>query len=81
MADKKEEQVQATAQEPIEIQVPQDVAVQVKLMEFDKAIVDAELQVATLKAQRVAFVYDVNIKSIQAKFQNPQSAQEAAPSE
>ena len=43
-------------QDQIQIEVPVEVATQMKVMEFDKQIADAEAVVATLKQQRMSFI-------------------------
>ena len=57
-----------TEQKPLEIQVPADVLMQVKLMEFDRAIATAEAQVSELRKQRSEFIYQTNIQQIQAQY-------------
>jgi hypothetical protein len=53
------------------IDVPMQVAMQVKVLEFDKAISEAEIQVATLKAQRAKFLYDSNLNLVQQQYKKP----------
>jgi hypothetical protein len=56
-------------QDQIQIEVPVEVATQMKVMEFDKQIADAEAVVATLKQQRMSFIYDSNIAVLKQKYQ------------
>ena len=49
-------------QKPLEITVDPQVAFNLKLQEFDKAIAVAEAQVYELKKQKMSFVYDRNVQ-------------------
>ena len=49
------------------IMVDMDTAFNMKMMEFDKKISDAELQVSTLKQQKMAFIYDTHVNSLVSK--------------
>jgi hypothetical protein len=51
-----------TEQKPLEIEVEPQVAFNLKLQEFDKAIATAEAQVYDLKKQKMSFVYDRNVQ-------------------
>ena len=55
---------QQPEQKPLEIEVEPQVAFNLKLQEFDKAITAAKAQAANLEAQKAAFVYDRNIQTI-----------------
>jgi hypothetical protein len=59
---------------PTQITVPAQIAFQIKVMEFDKAIAEAKAQIATLEAQRAKFIYDSNLQSIQQQYQKPAGA-------
>jgi|WetSurMetagenome_2_1015567.scaffolds.fasta_scaffold38899_4 hypothetical protein len=50
------------------IEIPAEVAMQLKLMEFDQAIARAEEQVATFKKQRAEFVLNENVGIVKARF-------------
>jgi len=52
-----------------QIEVPIEIAIQVKLSEFDKAIADAEFSVADLKKQKAAFIHEQNILTVKNKYQ------------
>jgi hypothetical protein len=56
------------------IEVPPVVAANMKIMEYDRQIADAELHVASLKKQRADFVYDANIQEIRRSYQAQQAA-------
>jgi hypothetical protein len=56
---------------PVQITVPAQIAHQIKVMDFDKAIADAKSQVATLEAQRAKFIYDSNLQMVQQQYQKP----------
>ena len=60
-----EEQVQQQPeQKPIEIEVDPQVAFNLKLQEYDKAIAIAEAQVYDFKKQKMSFIYDQNVQVI-----------------
>lgn len=76
-----QEQQNQPEQKPLEISVPAEVLVQVKLMEFDRAIATAENQVTELKKQRSEFIYQTNIQQIQAQYGGQQQQQGPAKAE
>jgi hypothetical protein len=49
-------------------QVPPEVAVQMKILEYDKQITDAEANAAYLKHQRNMYIWDNNMQAIRAKY-------------
>lgn len=51
------------------IEVPLDIAIQMKVLEFDKAIADAEATIAEIKKNKMAFLYDQNMEIIKQKYQ------------
>lgn len=55
---------------PVEskIEVPLDIAVHLKLTEFDKLIAEAEAQVYELKKQKAAFLYEQNVATIRKSY-------------
>jgi len=58
------------AENDIEVlEVPIEIAIQVKLSEFDKAIADAEFSVADLKKQKATFIHEQNILTVKNKYQ------------
>ena len=57
-----EQVVQQPEQKPLEIEVDPQVAFNLKLQEYDKAIATAEAQVYDLKKQKMSFVYDRNVQ-------------------
>lgn len=63
-----------------DVQVPIEVMMQMKLLEFDKLITESEAQVAELKKQKVAFIYDSNLRAIQQKFQKQPDQKPEQPS-
>lgn len=73
-------ETQATEQKPIEIEVEPQVAFNLKLQEFDKAIATAEAQAANLKMQKAAFVYDSNVKTL-TDAATAKKAQDAQPAQ
>ena len=56
----------------IEISIEPQVAFTLKCQEFDKHIADAEKQVADLKAQKAAYIYDTNTQIILKDYQEKQ---------
>jgi hypothetical protein len=60
---------QISKQQSQTLEVPTQMAFQVKLLEFDKAIAEAKAQVATLEAQKAKFIFDSNIQSLQQQYQ------------
>jgi cell division septum initiation protein DivIVA len=63
------DEIQNAEKKPLEIAVPTEVAVQVKVMEYDKLIADAEANVASLKQQKMSFILDTTIRNIQNQYQ------------
>jgi hypothetical protein len=59
-----EEQVVQPEQKPLEIEVDPQVAFNLKLQEFDKAITAAKAQAANLEMQKAAFIYDRNVQTL-----------------
>lgn len=49
-------------EKPVEIEVEPQVAFNLKIQEYDKAIATAEAQVADLKKQKMSFIYDRNVQ-------------------
>lgn len=72
---------ESTEEQPIEINVPSEVAVQMKIMEFDRMIADGESQIAKLKKDKMDFLYQSNVQAIQAKYQNTDDSTEEKPVE
>lgn len=63
-------------EKPIEVAVTPDQAFQLKIQELEKGITAAEAQVAQLKAQRAAYIFDTNIKSLQEANRKPEEKSE-----
>jgi len=58
-------QEQATEeQKMMEIAVEPQVAFNLKIQEYDKAIATAEFHVADLKKQKMSFIYDRNVQNL-----------------
>jgi|WetSurMetagenome_2_1015567.scaffolds.fasta_scaffold837369_1 hypothetical protein len=51
------------------LEVPIQLAVQAKILEFDKMIAEAKAQVANLETQKAQFIFDSNIKILQQQYQ------------
>jgi len=64
--DQVQEEVKKT--EEINIEVPLEVVVQIKISEFDKNIAEAEAKVANLKRDKMVFLHDQNINFIRKKY-------------
>lgn len=47
-----------------EIKIKPEVAFNLKIIEFDKDIAELESRVASLKSQKMRFIYDTNINSV-----------------
>lgn len=62
------------------IEVPVEVAANMKIIEFDRQIADAELHVASLKKQRADFVFEANNQLIRQRFEKRQTDQQRATS-
>ena len=69
-----EDQVVQEQAAPVEIQVPMEIAAQMKMVEFDRNIAIAEANVAELKKQKMIFVYDTNLQNIQQQYGKKQEA-------
>jgi len=59
-----------------ELIVDVNVAFNLKVQEYDKLIAEAEQQVAVLKAQRAAFIYQTNLDQVVAQAQKNQPVKE-----
>ncbi len=66
MSDETVKQEVATdaAQQSEQIDIDLGTAFSLKLQEFDKKIAEAELVVATLKKDKISYVYDQNVQQI-----------------
>jgi hypothetical protein len=63
--------VQSTPQgsnEPIEVKVPVELAIKLRLQEFDKNIDAHKAEAAKLEAEKSAFIYKVNTEQIVNKY-------------
>ena len=63
------EEIVPQGQPLVRISIPTEVAVQIKLMEFDKQIAEVETQVASLKQQKMTFIYEANVEAVKNKYQ------------
>jgi hypothetical protein len=70
---------EATEQKPLEIQVPEEVAYQLKLMEFDKNITMAKAQIADMERQKMDFVYQTAINGVANKYGQKQDTAPVTP--
>ena len=73
-----EQQPDQPEQKPIEIEVDPQVAFNLKLQEFDKAIATAEAQAADLKRQKAAFIYDRNVQILTEAAQQKEAEKASA---
>ena len=60
----KETQAQAVQQPTEHIDIDIGTAFALKLQEFDKRIAEAEFQVASLKKEKLTYIYDQNVQQV-----------------